>query len=126
MKKMMFLSLALSVMAIGGAVANDSYAAEMGGPKKIKVNINVAPDCNCNPPIKFVVAPGRPNRDYCKHCDAFSHSRNYHKPPKCGHKPARPGGPRFEHGKPNGHKPHGGAPGDRPNTPPPAPKPGRR
>ena len=124
MKKMMFLSLALSVMAIGGAVANDSYSAEMGGPKKIKVNINVAPDCDCKPPINFNIAPCPPNKKCCHHNPA-PHRFDHNKHPKHNHKAHCPGDPGFGKDKPNGPKPHGGDPGMRPNTPPPG-RPGGR
>lgn len=40
MKKMMFLTLALSVMAMGSAMANDSAMDKNHKPNKVKVEIN--------------------------------------------------------------------------------------
>lgn len=40
MKKMMFLTLALSVMAMGSAMANDSIEARDRKPNKVKIEIN--------------------------------------------------------------------------------------
>lgn len=40
MKKMMFLTLALSVMAMGSAMANDSAMDKSRKPNKVKIEIN--------------------------------------------------------------------------------------
>lgn len=48
---MMILTLALSVMAMGSAMANDSMSDIWGGPKKVKIEINH--NC-CDHPGGFV------------------------------------------------------------------------
>lgn len=47
MKKMMFLSLALSVMALGSASASDASGCFDKKPKNVYVNINVPPMGGC-------------------------------------------------------------------------------
>ena len=126
MKKMMFLSLVLSVMAIGSAMANDANMANDARPKNVYINItapNVGgpggnvmpcppppahPKCNCKPLHKL-------GRDFhC--CPAPPHVGN-HK--KCNHKPGKPHGhhnfkPHGKHSGEHGGKPFGAHAG-RPN-----------
>ena len=99
---MLVLSLVLSAMAIGSAMANDVNSAVERGPRKVNVHINMPP-CNCPP--RHV----SPHKAVCHEC-APCHNHNHH---AC--KPNRPA-PRFNHkgapAKPHGApaKPHGNRP----------------
>lgn len=47
MKKMLVLTLALSVMAVGSAFANDLSANDVRGPKRVNISIVVPKDDHC-------------------------------------------------------------------------------
>ena len=103
---MLVLSLVLSVMAIGSAMANDVNSVEARGPRKVNVTINVPP-CNHH---HHHATPVHSHRVECRAC-----------PPGRGHnsacKPHRPA-PHFNH-KCAPAKPHGnhGKPGCAPGKP---------
>lgn len=105
MKKMLVLSLMLSVMAIGSAVANDVNSAVERGPRKVYVNINVPPAHGHGP----VVGAPKPNKRVCKECPPGRGHNSVAKPH--GYRP-KPGGlpHKVEHGRPHNHNGHG-APG---------------
>ena len=112
---MLVLSLVLSAMAIGSAMANDVNSAVERGPRKVNVHINMPP-CNCPP--RHV----SPYKAACHEC-APCHNHNHHacKPnrpaPHFNHKgaPAKPHGnfgkPGNNHGKPGADRPAPGKPG---------------
>ena len=109
---MLVLSLVLSAMAIGSAMANDVNSAVERGPRKVNVHINMPP-CNC-PPRHL-----SPHKAVCHEC-APCHNHNHH---AC--KPNRPA-PHFNHkGAPA--KPHGnfGKPGNNHACKPHRPAPGK-
>ena len=105
MKKMLVLSLMLSAMAMGSAMANDVNGTEERGPRKVNITINVPPGHN-----PFVCAP-MPHDRVCRECPPGrghnSVARPHRPAPKHGHPHHK-----FEHGKPHNHPPKGGgAPG---------------
>lgn len=67
MKKMMFLSLVLSVMALGSASANDASGCFNKKPKNVYVNINVPPMGDCYGPEYHCCPPPPKGHNSC--CD---------------------------------------------------------
>ena len=104
---MLVLSLVLSAMAIGSAMANDFNSADARGPRKVNVHINMPP-CNCPPHLVH------PHGAVCRECPPpcnHNHAcKGNHSAPHFNHKcaPAKPHG---NHGKP-GYAP--GKPGNKP------------
>uniref|UniRef100_UPI004055C5D0 hypothetical protein n=1 Tax=Alistipes sp. TaxID=1872444 RepID=UPI004055C5D0 len=115
MRKMMFLTLALSVMTVGSAMAMDDAAAADRKPGRVNVDIHIAGGAH-NPYAELLhmaLCPEcRPHRDCC---DAHHGSDHRHRPPKRGHSRPHDGGrphsPEYHHG--GGHGPHSGYDGDR-------------
>lgn len=113
MKKMLFLSLVFSVMALGTAVANDANSVAVAKPKCVHISLNVPPiglffgdDRLCPPPLT--------PKHSCKHCNKHDKRGDHHhgccmpKPPKGKHDRPRANHDIKPHGKP------GGAPVGRP------------
>ena len=121
MRKMLVLSLVLSAMAIGNAMANDVNSADARGPRKVNVVLNVPP-CNCH---AHHAHPVHPHKEVCRECPPpRGHNHNHackpHRPaPGFNHKgaPAKPHGnynkPGYNHGKPGAERPAPGKPGPR-------------
>lgn len=113
MKKMLVLTLMLSAMAVGSAMANDVNVAEPGGPKKVNVNIVV-------PPHHGVVCCDAHHRPYHKpHCNI--HHKPHHKPYNKGfhsHKPHSHSGKVYRpaNGRPSRPTVGHGAPGRGPGS----------
>ena len=120
MRKMLVLSLVLSAMAIGSAMANDVNSADARGPRKVNVVLNVPP-CNCH---AHHAHPAHPHREVCRECPPrrghnHSHACKPHRPaPNFNHKgaPAKPHGNfgKPAPGKPAPGKPAPGKPGNGP------------
>lgn len=90
MKKMMFLTLALLVAAMGSASAANGSKSEAHGPKKVFVNVAAHPKVKCD--VAFG-AECHNHRFDCPKCDRA-------KGPKCNHKaPAPHHGAKAERGK---------------------------
>lgn len=118
MKKMLFLSLVFSVVALGSAVANDANAVANAKPKNVYISVNVPPvgfhsgnHHSCPPPVHNYNCKHckRSNHNCCapKHHCNHSHNHNYGKGKPHGNHGFKP------HGKPGGvnHGRHNGAPG---------------
>lgn len=116
MKKMMFLTLALSVITMGSVMAMDSSAAEARRPGRVDVDIHVVGGAY-NPYVGLVHAI------FCPECRIHRGGGHHH---DCCHKPHPPkrdhdmhhGGrkphPEYRHGGGrDNHKPHHGRPGGR-------------
>ena len=105
MRKMLVLSLLLSAMAIGNAMANDVNSADVRGPRKVNIVINVPP-CNHH----HHVSPVHSHKVECRACPpgrGHNSACRPHRPaPRHNHKgaPAKPHGnynkPGYNHGKP--------------------------
>ncbi|MBO7306673.1 MAG: hypothetical protein J6U59_01445 [Alistipes sp.] len=105
MKKMLVLSLVLSVMAVGSAVANDVNSAVEHGPRRISVTINVPPGHGHGP----VVGGPKHDKRVCRECPPGRGHNSVAKPRRNHPRPC--GVPhRVEHGRPHNHHGHG-APG---------------
>lgn len=118
MKKMMFLSLVLSVMAIGSAMANDADMANDARPKNVYISIT-APNAGGHG-RNVTPCPPPPAHHKC-HCKPSALHRHNH---RCSPSPSHVGNHKkcdHKHGRPHGHhnfKPHGkpsGAHGGRPS-----------
>lgn len=106
---MMFLTLALSVMAMGSAMANDSFEAKSGKPNKVKIEINHN-CCGDHGNRHFDMPKGH---KHGKHLKSNCKVHKYFKPecPACEHaKYSHKGGKPQFNGKPHSGKP--GAPGN--------------
>ena len=107
MKKMLVLTLMLSAMAMGSAMANDATVAEVRGPKRININIVV--------PLRHGVECNDPHHRPHHKRDCNIHHKPHHKPHNHGsgfrsHKPhnhsdkayrpghGRPSRPAYGHG----------------------------
>lgn len=113
MKKMIFLALMLSVMAVGAASANDAARRPSGvafgfGDNGAFVAVNLDKPAGHKPPVDRHPDKGKFDKKCHKHNSNKRVGKRDPKPPVCnchhGHKP-HPG-----HGKPH-----------RPGTPPPPP-----
>lgn len=100
---MLFLSLVLSVVSLGSAMANDADMSRNRGPKRVVINVTVPPkgvcadhDFHCCPPPVH----HKPHHKLHHDCCDFGH--NHH------NKPGKPHG-HFDHAKPgkNHGKNHG-------------------
>lgn len=101
MKKMMFLSLVLSVMALGSASASDASGYFDKKPKKVYVNINVPPIGGCYGP-EYHCCPPPPKGHFCD----------------WNHKPHKKGGPKYHFDNRGGRWDGKGGPHVRPSGKP--------
>ena len=102
MRKMLVLSLVLSVMAVGSAMANSVNSADMRGPRKVNVTINMPP-CNC------VAHPARPHGVVYRECPppCNHHAGKAHRPAPRFNNNRGPAKPHGEHGRPGPGNPAG-------------------
>lgn len=107
MKKMMFLTLALSVMAMGSAMANDSMMDKSYKPNKVKIEINHN-CCGDHGGYRFEVERHHDHSKFYKHNNHRKFKRGKKLDcPICEHNAHYKGGkPNFD-GKRPGSRPEG-------------------
>lgn len=101
MKKMLVLSFVLSVMAIGGAMANDVNSAVERGPRKVNITINVPPRHCFGPIVSRPKSDGR----VCRECPPGRGHNSVAKPHRPHPKPCNVNH-KVSHGKPHNHNGH--------------------
>lgn len=108
MKKMLVLTLALSVMAVGSAFASDLSASDVRGPKRVNINI-VVPKSKADHCCDVCHAP----HDKPHHKVECCHSHKHHGFKHSHHKRHNHSGKNFHPGDRRPSRPahHNGAPG---------------